>query len=156
MERRSKSRTYILLGIGCTLIYTSLMNSTSSSESSEAEQASWFKTRSDIYDIRRRKLNATCLKYGKLDKPVNRVTLNQDVLWHRRLNFVYCPNGKTGTSTWMYNFLQLSEVPEFMKKRWLDDIFIHDRMRTLYNIPQVRELSSSNCLEVNYGFELRL
>ena len=53
------------------------------------------------------------------------------------LKLAYCPNGKTGTSTWMHYFSDLTNLPSDLKQHWNGKN--HVKMRLLYNLP--KELS---------------
>ena len=68
-------------------------------------------------------------------RPLSNKTLSTDLMWNRDLNFVYCPNAKTGTSTWMQNFLAVSHLPQRLKEKLLKEHNLHHTMKWLTNMP---------------------
>ena len=70
-----------------------------------------------IYDARNQRVAEVCQKYG-LKRPAstgdefNLTVLRRFYLWNGEHNMGYCLQSKTGTTTWMMNWLKISHLPE--------------------------------------------
>ena len=72
-----------------------------------------------IYEERNKRVANVCRKYG-LERPngeLNMTVLKRFYIWNGEYNMGYCLQSKTGTTTWMMNWLNVSHLPKVRSLR---------------------------------------
>ena len=72
-----------------------------------------------IYKERNKRVANVCRKYG-LERPngeLNMTVLKRFYIWNGEYNMGYCLQSKTGTTTWMMNWLRVSHLPKVRSLR---------------------------------------
>lgn len=90
--------------------------------------------RQNIYIDRSNQLLRVCRQFNMSGGAVNQQFLQRDILLNMHYKLAYCPNGKTGTSTWMNNFEKMEPLPQNLVDSWTKKL--HNYMRNLYNLPE--------------------
>lgn len=94
-----------------------------------------------LFELRKEKVTEVCKKYKmNTGKPLSNIF--DSILCFSKYQFCYCPNSKTGTTTWMNHFLTKTGLPEILQNKWQDkpgafgkDRSLHYHVRKLYLLP---------------------
>lgn len=133
--------------------HSSIINSKSSTQdfnsslSNENEFQEWLKEKEKL----NKNVKKVCQKYGQ---KVRKFVPLRDFMFDSKHNILFCRNAKVGTTSWMTNFLLMSDQSQLYKSGQITSKILHRTVPDMFRLPDMRNSEFRNLVKSSTSFSI--